>query len=147
MIKVTLYPEKTWKCITCYLVSSSVVQFTVCPLHFYRNFSLEIPGKVRFHTLLCYRPCTKYDGRLYLQFVCQSTPGGGGVTQSPSHNTSTVPMSFLGGTPSPSNNTSTGPMFFPGGTLGYAPPTRSGQGDTPRWDTPQPGHIINDMWQ
>ena len=39
----------------------------------------------------------------------------GWVTPSPSHNTSTGPMSFLGGTPSPSHNTSTGPMSFLGG--------------------------------
>ena len=37
--------------------------------------------------------------------------GGGGLTSSPSHNTSTSPMSFGGGS-TPSHNTSTGPMSF-----------------------------------
>ena len=36
---------------------------------------------------------TKYDRRLYFQLVCHFTPG---VTPSPSHNTSTGPMSFPG---------------------------------------------------
>ena len=37
-------------------------------------------------------------------------------TASPSHNTSTGPMSFPGGAPSPSHYTSTGPITFLGGT-------------------------------
>ena len=51
-----------------------------------------------FHVILniCYRRHPKDEG----QFVCLSTPGrGGGVTPSPSHNTSNGPMSFPGGNP------------------------------------------------
>ena len=48
---------------------------------------------------------------LQLNFVCLFATGG--ITPSPSHNTSTDHMTFLGGgTPSPSHNTSTGPMSF-----------------------------------
>ena len=60
-----------------------------------------------------------------------------GSTLSPSHNTSTGPMSFLRGTPCLSHNTSTSPMSFPRGTLvphrGWYP--------SPRW-TGTPGEGI-----
>ena len=86
--------------------------------------------------LSCYRRPTLYDGRLCFhghQSVCPHG-GEGGVTPSPSHNTSTGPISFLGvphlhpitlplvpcpfqgGTPSPSHNTFIGPMSYLGGT-------------------------------
>ena len=74
--------------------------------------------------LICYHPCRKYNGRLYFQFVCQSTPRGG--TPSPSHNASTDPMFFPGGTPV------TGHSPFPGGY----PSPRQGY-PSPRWRVPQ----------
>ena len=93
-----------------------------------------------------YRPLTKYDGRLCFSLF---TPGGG--TPSPSYNTSTGPMFFLGGTPSPPHNTSTGPMSFLGGypsdwsqvPLGEGNPVPGGGYPCPRqvytpvsrWDT------------
>ena len=53
-------------------------------------------------------------GKVLFSQVCVCPHGGGG-TRSPSHHTSTGPMSFPGGTPSSSHNTSTSPMSF----LGY----------------------------
>ena len=66
-------------------------------------------------------------------FVCQSTLERGGFffTTSPSHNTSTGPMSFSGGIPSLSHNTSTYPRSLPGG--GY--PIQSQIGGYPIKDT------------
>ena len=55
--------------------------------------------------------------------VCR---GWGGFTLSPSHNTSTGPMSILGGTSSPSHNTSSGPMSFLGGTSSPSHNTSTG---------------------
>ena len=51
-------------------------------------------------------------------FTLSTTRGG---TPSPSHNTSTGPVSFPGCTPSPSHDTSTGPMSFLGGTQWLTP--------------------------
>ena len=96
-----------------------------------------------------YRPHPKEDERQYFQSVHTWGGGGGGRTPSPSRNTSTGPMSFLGrgGTLFPSHNTSTCPMSFPGGVPQWlvpvggvpSPPTRTGWGGPltrSRWGNP-----------
>ena len=54
-----------------------------------------------------------YEVQGEVKFSVYSDPGV--VASSPSHNTSTGPVSFLGSTPSPSHNTSTGPRSLPSG--------------------------------
>ena len=69
------------------------------------NFTLMFTTTNHATMQLLFTARTEYDRRLYFQFVCLFTPGGG-------------PCPFLerGGTPSASFYTSTGPMYFPGGT-------------------------------
>ena len=64
-------------------------------------------------------------------------PPGGGSTLSPSHNTSTGPISFLRGTQSPSHNTSTGPMSFLGVPQWLAPGPFLGGYPSPGQEIPQ----------
>ena len=56
--------------------------------------------------------------------------GGGGVTPSPSHNTSTGPMSFIGGTPVTGSRSLLGGTPWPGQD-GVPPPTQPGQDGVP----------------
>ena len=51
-----------------------------------------------------YHPHPKHGEGTVFTGVCLSTQEGGGGYPSPSHNTSTGPMSFLGGTQSPFHN-------------------------------------------
>ena len=82
----------------------------------------------------CYRPHPKDGKGTFFTGVCLPTPGGGGFTPSPSHNTSTSPMSFPGGT------LVAGPRSLPGGypVLGY-PLARSECGTLSQdWGTSPP---------
>ena len=71
-----------------------------------------------------YLPRTKYDGRLYFQFVSSHPEGGGGVTASPSHNTCNGPMSFPGSIPVNSQV-----------RMGYSPPPQPRLGYPPGQDS------------
>ena len=129
-----------------------------------------------------YRQRKKYHGRLFFQFVCQFTSGWGVPHlhpiilplvpfpfqgTSPSHNTSTGPMSFLGnpsdwswvpsggrgGTPVPDR----GVTPVPSGEIpqsqtvpGWVPPWPDQDGvplARTGWGTPQPGHDGVAPWQ
>ena len=75
------------------------VAWAVCLLRSHRTAFLLARNTIWKIVLLL--PACKGWGKVTVSVCCQSTPGrgGGGGTPSPSHNTSTGPMSFLGGTP------------------------------------------------
>ena len=55
------------------------VGFTDMLLHTRKCLSCAFLQHEGIRYVNCYRPHPKDDGRLYFHFVCQSTPGGGGV--------------------------------------------------------------------
>ena len=65
--------------------------------------------------------CSMTVGYVFTGVCLFNCVGGPQGYPSPSHNTSTGPMSYPGCTPSPSHNTSTGPMSFFQGVLHLHP--------------------------
>ena len=103
--------------------------------HFIQTFQLIDGTTIRQlqYDSICYRPHPKDGEDTVFTGVCPHPGGGGGGGEVPHLRPiilPLVPCPFWGVPPSPSHNTSTGPMSFPGGYLNDSSKVPS-QGGTP----------------